>query len=145
MTSFHFTVLGLPAPQGSKSIGRNRRTGKAIVLEGKGVGRRRHKAWREAVRAEAFVALHTKRARPIDGAVSVSLVFYFPRPQRGARGLVYKATKPDTDKLARSCLDSCAGLLYRDDAQVAELHATKLFTDDGRPRCVVEVRPMEGA
>jgi crossover junction endodeoxyribonuclease RusA len=118
-------VEGIPAPQGSKrhvGMGRMIESCKAL------------KPWREQIIAET-------RANPLvpqelDEAVSLSLVFLFPRPKAhfNSKGLLkpsapeHKITKPDIDKLARAVLDSLtlAGV-FRDDALVYSLTVQKRY------------------
>ena len=59
---------------------------------------------------------------PIEGPLQATLCFVFQSKSKQRR---YKATKPDTDNLAKGLLDSLNGLLYRDDGQVVRLHVEK--------------------
>jgi len=43
------------------------------------------------------------------------------------------ATRPDIDKLSRAVLDALTGIVFSDDAQVADLQAHKFFADAERP------------
>ena len=92
---------------------------------------------------------------PYDGAMSVRLIFYMPRPQRLSRkcdpnGALPCTAKPDVDNLAKSTLDAMteAGW-WADDALVAELHVVKLYAaKEGRIGALIEVasfhlEPME--
>ena len=96
-----------------------------------GRGRMRHAsdrlaAWREAVTLRAREATARDRDWPTAAAVSVDLAFTLPRPRRTTR--VRPVGPPDVDKLARACLDGLtAGGIYRDDAQVIDLHARKRY------------------
>jgi crossover junction endodeoxyribonuclease RusA len=118
-------VEGIPAPQGSKrhvGMGRMIESCKAL------------KPWREQIIAET--RLSPLVPQELDEAVSLSLVFLFPRPKGhfDSKGQVkpsapeYKTTKPDIDKLARAVLDSLtlAGV-FRDDALVYSLTLQKRF------------------
>jgi Holliday junction resolvase RusA-like endonuclease len=70
-----FDVVGLPAPQGSKT-----RMPNGALLEGaSATGRKAHKAWRQSV---AEVARELAEDRPFDGALTLDVVFRFPMPQR---------------------------------------------------------------
>lgn len=127
-------VLGLPAPQGSKTRGANggmRESSKAVA------------PWREAIRAE------TQRAEPLAPPrglpVAVRIRIYLPRPGghygtgRNAEtvrpGAPARPTgKPDLDKLERACLDGLvAGAALHDDACVTWLQASKDWSDDRHP------------
>ena len=124
------TVIGLPAPQGSKRhVGNGR-----MVESSKAVG-----PWREAVRAETQLAM--KGLTPLQGALWVTLDFALPRPKghTGRRGLrmsapLWPATRPDIDKLARAALDGLvAGGALPDDARVCRLEVEKSYADDEHP------------
>src|SRR5579884_2129346 len=114
-----FEVPGEPVPQGS---GRPIRAGngRTYVIADSG----RLRPWREAV------------------------TFIRPRWHYGRRGLrpsapLGHAVRPDLDKLARAVLDALVGAgVIRDDAQVAELHATKGYGE--RPGLAVALRSLEG-
>lgn len=76
--------------------------------------------------------------------LAMRLVFYMKRPKLHfvggkpgpgrlrpiARGRL-APTRTDVDNLAKFVLDSLNGLLYVDDRQVASIHATKLYDNDG--------------
>jgi Holliday junction resolvase RusA-like endonuclease len=84
-----------------------------------------------------------------DGAVAVELAFTFARPRGhfGRRGGLRlsaptrHAVRPDLDKLVRAVLDALVGAgVIRDDAQVAELHASKRYGE--WPGLIVVLRPL---
>jgi Holliday junction resolvase RusA-like endonuclease len=118
-----FDVIGLPAPQGSKTA---IRVGNAArVIEGGSTsGRVKHKAWRAAV-AEA--ARSVADDKPYDGALALSITFRMPMPASRPKfaqvlGKIPHIVKPDKDKLIRCTLDALtdAGLI-RDDARIYKL------------------------
>jgi Holliday junction resolvase RusA-like endonuclease len=121
-----FDVVGLPAPQGSKT-----RMPNGALLEGaSATGRKAHKAWRQSV---AEVARELAEDRPFDGALTLDVVFRFPMPQsrpktvRALGSSAPKTTKPDIDKLLRSTLDALTdGGLLADDARICEVRARKI-------------------
>jgi Holliday junction resolvase RusA-like endonuclease len=138
----HFSTLGVPETQGSKSaviVG-----GRARVLEGKGASRQRHKAWREAVAAEARRAAEEHLGDTlITGPLTVELRFGIPKPAsapKRRRTWPIKARSGDIDKLARSVLDSCTGVLFADDSQVTTLVASKDWAE--RPGVEVTLYPF---
>jgi crossover junction endodeoxyribonuclease RusA len=134
------TVRGIPAPQGSKrSVGNGR-----MVEMSKAVG-----PWREAVRAETQQAMAGRA--PLDGALSVRMVFYLPRPKAhmSARGGVkpsapgWPAGRPDLDKACRAVADALtAGGAWRDDSQMCVLVAEKLYADDYPPGALITVEEL---
>lgn len=136
-------VGGLPTPQGSKSGFVHPHTGRVVLVEGKGAGRARHKAWRSAVHdaATRWAAEHELPA-PLDEPVRVSMVFWLPRPQSWPRWRWLPSSKPDLDKLCRSTLDSLSGVLIVDDCRVVELSARKLCAIDRPLGALVQVTPL---
>lgn len=123
-------VRGRPAPQGSKKAFRHKHTGKIITQEmSKYVD-----PWRSDVRAAAIHFLsRTDRTRfPLDGPLSVDMVFSMPRPKghygtgRNAGTLklsapLYPQGMPDLSKLVRSTEDALTSAgLWKDDSRVVE-------------------------
>jgi len=134
-----FRVVGVPAPQGSKSA--FVRGGRAIVVEGKGPGRVRHSDWRQAVATAARDHIAERGTESIAprGPVSVTLVFSFPLPA-GDPYRTRHTTRPDVDKLARSVLDSLVSVgMIADDSLVFELFCRKLYAHGEAPGCVIRV------
>lgn len=48
-------------------------------------------------------------------------------------------TKPDLDNEAKSVLDACNGILYKDDSQIVDLSVSKFYSEEPR----VEIRVEE--
>jgi len=121
MTVVDLRVIGVPAPQGSKT----RMPNGAMVEGGSAAGRAKHRAWRTAV-AEAAVG---KVDEPLDGPLQLVAEFFLPRPASRKRDR-WADRKPDLDKLLRCTLDGLtdAGLI-RDDARVAYISASKELAD----------------
>jgi crossover junction endodeoxyribonuclease RusA len=126
-------VPGVPQPQGSK------RLFKGNLVEGND---RTLRPWRGLIAGEARAAYQGRGFEPTRDAVAVILGFMFPRPKshfgtgRNAHELkssapAYKSTKPDVDKLARAVLDALTGIVYVDDAQVADLVVWKDYGPPG--------------
>lgn len=109
-----FFVPGKPAPQGSK-----RHVGRGIMIESS----KRVAPWRQAV---ATVA-ESHADGLLDGPVGVRVQFILPRPKTApARSVVSAARRiGDLDKLCRSTLDALSDVIYRDDAQVIDIRASK--------------------
>jgi Holliday junction resolvase RusA-like endonuclease len=115
-----FEILGVPAPQGSKTKMPN-----GGMVEGSSTtGRAKHKAWRDAVKA---TALDIAESEPYDCPLQVMISFRMPMPK--SRPAVARkvgkwphAVKPDIDKLVRCTLDGLAdGKLIVDDSRVFAL------------------------
>ncbi len=61
--------------------------------------------------------------------------------KRGTPSFV--TVKPDLDKLVRAIMDSLSSVVWRDDAQVAQVRATKLYDDIGRLGVEITVVELE--
>jgi crossover junction endodeoxyribonuclease RusA len=64
---------------------------------------------------------------PLDGPVSLALAFHLSRPVSLPKKVIDHTKKPDLDKLVRAVKDALKGVMYRDDAQVVDLHASKVY------------------
>lgn len=134
-------VLGVPAPQGSKSA--VVRAGKAVLIEGSSTtGRVKHAAWRTAV---AWTA--SNGSEPLDGPLSIDVTFRLPMPKsRPAAirraGIGPHACKPDLDKLLRSTFDGLkdAGLIV-DDSRICAVSALAIETT-GWTGADIEINPF---
>ena len=85
---------------------------------------------------------------PLAGPVSISIVFYLPRPQHliwktKPMPAIYCDKRPDIDNLAKSVIDGMNGIAFKDDGQVSSLLLTKLYhAGDEGPRTEIEVKLM---
>lgn len=138
-------VIGLPAPQGSKSF-KGIRGGKAILAESS----KNVKPWREAVKWAAREAMQPRAYQGICGAVTVEMVFTMPKPKSAPKTYrTWPDRQPDLDKLCRSTLDSLvmSGAI-EDDARVVSLLARKAFPLESKdaldvPGAVIRIRSVE--
>ena len=121
-----FSVVGEPAPQGSK-----RNVGHGIMIEAS----KAVKPWREAVKWAAVEAI-AGRPRPLLGSAKGAALFleveFFLRRPKSVKDK-YPGKRPDIDKLLRSTMDALtqAGV-YRDDSQVVDTHMSKRYADSTR-------------
>lgn len=143
--SLSFTVVGTPAPQGSK-----RHVGNGVMVESS----KKVKPWREAVKTAAIEAIDAADW-PIrqGGATHVELTFLFPRPKSHYRtgrnshllrddAPVQHTNRPDVEKLTRSTYDAFteAGI-WDDDCRAYRSDNTKAWAGpDERPGALVTVR-----
>jgi len=148
-----FFVPGIPRPGGSKKSFHHAKTGKIITMD---MGGQKTKDWRSAVASFALEAMVGKK--PLEGPLKLRVMLVMPRPKnhygtgknagklRGGISL-WHAIAPDTTKLLRSTEDACKGLLWRDDCQVAEQHAEKIYTltflKTEHPGAWIEVTQLE--
>lgn len=132
-----FWVPGVPAPQGSKRVGRNRRTGAPVLIESAG---ERLRDWRNVTASYARVA--QGGAASLTGPVAVRLSFWMPRP-RSPKCAERPCVRPDVDKLCRAVLDSLGSAgAYVDDGQVVELSASKWWAGPEGPGVRVVVQRL---
>lgn len=86
-----------------------------------------------------------KGIAPITRVVKVSIWVYVPIPNSMPKkhlsaamdGTLRPGTKPDIDNYIKSALDGLNTIVIKDDNQVAELRAYKLYSD--KPRMIIEV------
>lgn len=118
-----FTAHGVPKPQGSKRAFVHR--GRAVMTESNKAG---HRDWRATV---GNAALGAFADRPLlDGPLAVTLVFAMPRPKsHPKRRRTWPQARPDVDKLARNVFDAMSQVIYRDDSQIVELTARKVWAE----------------
>ena len=59
------------------------------------------------------------------------------RRARALAGAEWHTSKPDADNVAKAVLDACNGVVFRDDAQVVVMIATKAFSEEPGVRVVI--------
>lgn len=148
-------VYGVPVPQGSTRAFAVRKAGVPtgrVTVTGDNP---RTRSWRQAILDEV-ASMYPAGVDVVSGSmigpVNVRLVFILPRPgshmgtgKNAARlrpgAPVWPVTKPDLDKLCRAVLDALTDAgVWRDDAQVATLHASKTYAEyTERPGVEIEV------
>lgn len=107
-----FRVVGQPIPQGSMKV----INGHIIHSQGSALA-----AWRSSV------ALAAKKAgaSPSDRPISMTLIFIMKKPKTVTRE--YPTVAPDLDKLVRGVLDALTAIAYKDDSQVIDIRALKIY------------------
>lgn len=136
-----FVAYGTPIAQGSKI--RNRHGGMREASK-------QLTPWRQNVAREAALAM--RGAPLLAGPLEVRMWLSFPRPKahfgtgRNASQLRPSAPKfhaqtPDVDKCVRAMLDGMAGVVYRNDSQVAAVSARRMWGE--RAQAQVEVRGLQ--
>lgn len=130
--SLTITVLGTPAPQGSK-----RHVGNGVMVESSA----KVKPWREAVKHAALDVLYgldkgrVNRVNPppMDGPLAAEMVFTVRKPVSAPkRRRTWPDRMPDLSKLVRATEDALvdAGAIV-DDARIVELHTAKRYPGEG--------------
>lgn len=112
-------IPGTPQPQGSH---------KAFIVGGYAKVTDSNKSlnpWRADIHAGVRAVTGDQVVFPVE-PVALAMVFVMPRraaePKRVTPPHI---RKPDTDKLMRAVADALTGLIYRDDSQITDIHATK--------------------
>jgi Holliday junction resolvase RusA-like endonuclease len=141
-----FAVPGIPQTKGSaRAFPRGRRL---IVVNDNAS----ECAWANGVALFARAAM--AGTPPFTGPVRLELEFRLARPagHLGRAGAVkpsapaFPGVRPDIDKLARSVADALTGIAYRDDGQITELVARKLYAGGGdEPGVRIRVAPIGAA
>jgi Holliday junction resolvase RusA-like endonuclease len=144
MTPIAFFVPGIPRPGGSKRAFFKAGMKRPIITDdAKG-----NREWKAAV-ADFAARAHT--SAPLEGPLRLEIVFQVLRPKghfgsgKNASRLkasapAYPTVKPDVTKLVRSTEDALTGILWRDDAQVVEQVASKVYAE--RTGAEVRVVPL---
>lgn len=119
-------VPGTPAPQGSIRAVVHRTTGRAVAIKDNNAAQ---KSWRTDV---GWYAAKASTGTVHTGPVAVRVEFVMPRPKSAPKRSTPAAIKrPDCDKLCRAVFDALSGVIYRDDSQVVDLHASKRIAEIG--------------
>lgn len=108
------------------------------------------KTWRNQCR---LLIANQYMGQPIlEGALRAKVRFYIKPPQyiakvkKNQQGLLDEVIpvgkKADLDNYIKAVFDSANELLYKDDGQIAEIHAIKVYSNN--PRIEVEIERMDG-
>ena len=138
-----FRVFGVAASKGSMKVIRGRITDSNRSVAG----------WQQLVAEaanHALAAVPSSERAVLARGVRLTVAFYLPRPKKYARPGISVAhmVAPDLSKLIRAVEDALTGVVYRDDAQIVELLATKQYaaiTDLPHIDVRVEATNGEGA
>jgi Holliday junction resolvase RusA-like endonuclease len=134
MRSVTFTVIGIAQPKGSTRAFLPRGARFPVVTS----DNPRAKDWEHCVASQAQTVAADG---PFLGPVALRVSFALPRPASLPRRILAHVRRPDVDKLLRCAADALTGVLYRDDAQIVELHARKVYAAIGEaPSAEITVR-----
>lgn len=136
------TVLGRPAPQGSKKFVGTNKAGRGILVESS----KKVRPWRQEVKAAGELAM--AGAPPLDGPLVCVMTFTVPKPASAPKTRrTWPSTRPDGSKLARSTEDALTDAgVWVDDARAVTVVAHKRYPGEGRnalhaPGAVIEIWP----
>ena len=124
MNQIRFTIPGEPQPLRRPRVGR--RGSRPILIDAPGNGINKH--------AIAVAAAEAMAGRPLfEGPVLLRCRFVFLRPRshtKARQRIPFHTSKPDLDNLVK-LVDGLTGVVWRDDAQIAEVQAVKLYDQHG--------------
>jgi crossover junction endodeoxyribonuclease RusA len=145
MPPLTFTVYGTAVPKGNHKAFHPRGMKFPIITE----SNRNVSSWQQLV---AEGASHALQQRPASErglymfGVRLSIAFFLPRPKTLPRKVSAHVKAPDLDKLVRAVADAMTNVIFRDDSQVVELVAQKLYAPEGiAPHVDVRVESTLGA
>lgn len=90
-------------------------------------------------RFEASVRVLTAHLEPMQGALTMRVVFVCARPKSLPKRLADrqpKPTRPDLDNLTKALLDGLQGTCFADDAQLVQMSAVKVYAALGESPCI---------
>lgn len=134
-----FSVYGDPLPKGSvKAFTPKGWTRPILTSATKGL-----KQWESKI---ASAAQAKADGMLLVGAVSVQIAFYLSRPQSMPKKVRLHTKRPDLDKLIRGGTDALTGVLYKDDAQIVSIVASKHYTATAEeaPRAEFRIQEVDG-
>jgi Holliday junction resolvase RusA-like endonuclease len=154
-------VPGIPRPGGSKTARVIMRMGKVVMTSaGRPLVTMRDDAkgnaeWKQLV---SFYAQQQYSGAPLDGTLKADFIFYMPRigshygsgKNAGvlkANAPVYHEVRPDKTKLTRSTEDALSGVLWTDDARIADGGQKKLYAceaSEWKPGAEIRISILDG-
>ena len=93
-------------------------------------------------------------AEPLTQAIRLIIIFYMPRPKSHYRTgryshllknnhPIYHIFTPDLDNLVKMVADTLNKKFYKDDSQIAQLKAEKVYCDNGdKPRTEIHIEQI---
>lgn len=138
MRKIEFFVPGAPVGKGRPRAAR-RGAGVVMFTPEKTAG------YEALVAAAASNAMRAEAGLLFTGPLEAVLEMRIPIPASWSKahkaaalaGTELPTSKPDIDNVAKAILDACNGVVFRDDAQVVMLAATKAFSDEPGVRVVI--------
>ena len=81
-----------------------------------------------------------KKIELLKGDLSMNIHFYFPIPKSTSKknrelmlsNEIMHNKRPDIDNCVKSITDALNEIAYKDDSQIVEIHAVKLYSDEAR-------------
>lgn len=88
------------------------------------------------------------RDEPLTCPIAMDVTFYMPIPESTSgikkrqmvNGVIYHIKRPDIDNMEKAILDILNGIVLKDDSQIVELRAKKIYSD--KPGTSIRVYPL---
>lgn len=132
-----FVVYGDPLPKGSARAFVPKGWSRPIITSAtKGL-----KQWESKIAAAAGSQAN---GTLLMGPLTLTIDFYLARPKSLPKKTAHHIKRPDLDKLIRGATDALTGVIWKDDAQVYTVTATKAYaaTEDEAPRAEFTIIPV---
>ncbi len=84
--------------------------------------------WKAWIAENCGIGMEDKK--PMTVPISVNLQFTLPRPKSLPKKIIHHTKKPDIDNLIKAVLDAMNGIIYKDDSQICELGAIKIYGEN---------------
>lgn len=91
---------------------------------------------------ESFIkrqAAKQYKETPLEGPISLRVVFYIERPKTVTRQ--FPEVKPDLDNYIKAVSDALNNIIYKDDSQIVKIQALKLYAPI-KPFIEIEVKKI---
>ena len=110
------------------------------VVNGKAYTPKETRGYEDWIRLHAHNAMRLKGYETLDGPLEMQIDLYFTMPvswnaqrQKQAKAEWWVVGRVDLDNAVKAVCDALNGICYRDDAQIAVLHASKSWGHYGKP------------
>lgn len=95
-----------------------------------------------------LAASEHKPEKLLEGPLSMKVKIYRPslksfskkKAEMAEKGELRPVTKPDTDNYIKAIKDALKSVIWKDDSQVVELHASKYYSQN--PRIEIEIKEL---
>ena len=114
-------VYGIPQAQG-RPRARRLRNGKIGMYDPK-----TSRAWKEAVKRQVLLMARPKEL--YDGPVYMDCTFIRLKPKSLPKKVRHPSGRPDLSNYVKGLEDALVGIVIRDDSQIVELFARKVYGD----------------
>ena len=101
------------------------------------------KKTRDAERMFLSQAIKHAPEKPLEGALSIQIKFFKPKPKSKPKNVIHWTTRPDLDNFIK-IIDALNGVFWLDDSQIVEMYATKEYGDPARTEIIMEEIKNDG-